>query len=110
MQERRCREKLDKTKIKERPKKASSQKSNKYQELNILETVREEDEAEEPIYVFDKSDHEGAVVDSCADECVTNKERMPHLRAEETPESRQRETWTCAGGKEIKKRKQITVI
>ena len=40
--------------------------------------IREEDKAEEPIYVFDKSDHgkwirEEAVVDSGAVECVTSK-------------------------------------
>ena len=46
--------------------------------------IREEDKAEEPRYVFDKSDHgkwirEEAVVDSGAVECVTSKRRRPHL-------------------------------
>ena len=58
--------------------------NNRYQALSILETIREEDEADEPIYVFDKSDtgkwiREDAVVDSGAFECVTSKEIMPHL-------------------------------
>ena len=44
-------------------------------------------------YMFDKSDtgewiREEAVVDSGAVECVTSKKRMPHLRLEETSESR----------------------
>ena len=34
---------------------------------------------------------------------------MPHLRAEETPESRRGETFTCAGGNEIKKEGKVTV-
>ena len=83
---------------------------NRYQALSILETIREEDEAEEATYVFDKSGkgkwiREQAVVDSGAVECVTSKKRMPHLRVEETPESRRGETWTYAGGNEIKKAK-----
>ena len=87
---------------------------NRYQALSILETIREEDEAEEPIYVFDKSDNgkwitEEAVVDSGAVECVVSKKRMPHLRVEETPESRRRKTRTCAGGNEIKKEGKVTV-
>ena len=32
---------------------------------------------------------------------------MPHFRVEETPQSR--ETWTCAGGNEIKKEGKVTV-
>ena len=57
---------------------------NRYQALSILETIREEDEADDPIYVFDKSDkckwiREDAVVDSGAFECVTSKDIMPHL-------------------------------
>ena len=45
--------------------------NNRCQALSILETIREEDEADEPIYVFDKSDtgkwiREDAVVDSGA--------------------------------------------
>ena len=34
---------------------------------------------------------------------------MPHLKVEETPESRRGETWTCAGGKEIKKEGKVTI-
>ena len=34
---------------------------------------------------------------------------MPHLRVEETPESRRGETWTGAGGNEIKKEGKVTV-
>ena len=88
--------------------------NKRYQALSILETIREEDEAEEPTYVFDKSDNgkwirEEAVVDSCAVECVTSKKRMPHVRVQETPESRRGETWTCAGGIEIKKEGKVTV-
>ena len=64
--------------------------------------------------MFDKSDNgkwirEKAVVDSSAVECVTSKKRMPHLRVEDTPESRRRETRTCAGGNEIKKEGEVTV-
>ena len=45
------------------------------------------------MYVFDQSDNgrwirEEAVVDSGVVECVTSKKGMPHLRVEETPESR----------------------
>ena len=84
------------------------------QARSILESTREEDEAEEPTHVFDQSDNgkwlrEEAVVDSGAVECVTSKKRMPHLRAEETPESRRGETCTCAGGNEIKKEGKVTV-
>ena len=80
----------------------------RYQALSILETISEEDEAEEPMYVFDKSDNgkwirEETVVDRGAVECVTSRKRMPHVRLEETPESRRGETWTCAGGTDIKK-------
>ena len=50
-----------------------------------------------------------AVLDSGAVECVTSRKRMPHLRVEETPESRRGETWTCAGGNEIKKEGKVTV-
>ena len=51
---------------------------------------------EDPINVFDRSDNgkwirEEAVVDSGAAECVTSKKRIPHLRGEETPESRRGE-------------------
>ena len=61
-----------------------------------METIRAEEDAEEPIYMFDKSDNgkrirEEAVVDSGAVECVTVKKRLPHLRVEETPESRRGE-------------------
>ena len=64
--------------------------------------------------VLDKSDtgkwvSEEAVVDSGSVECVTSKNRMPHLRVEETPESRRGETWSCAGGNEIKKEGKVTV-
>ena len=34
---------------------------------------------------------------------------MPDIRVEETPESRRGETWTCAGGKEIKKEGKVTI-
>ena len=107
-------QRVDTRNIQERPKKAPSKKRsqhthNRYQALSIPETIREEDEAEEPIYVFDKSDNgtwikEEVVVDSGAVECATSKKRMLHLRVEETPESRRGETWTCAGGNEIKGR------
>ena len=50
-----------------------------------------------------------AVDDSVAVECVTCRKRMPHLRVEETPESRRGETWTGAGGNEIKKEGKVTV-
>ena len=51
-----------------------------------------------PLYGFDKSDNDNwvrweAVVYSGAVECE------PHLRVEETPESRRGEMWTRAGGK-----------
>ena len=46
---------------------------------------------------------EEAVIDSGVVACVASKKRMPHLRIEETPESRPGETWKCAGGNEIKK-------
>ena len=66
-----------------------------YQASSIPETVREEDEQEEPIFVFDKSDtgnrvREEAVVDSGAVECMTRRRRMPHLRAAETLESKRK--------------------
>ena len=85
---------------------------NRYRALSILDIIREEDEAEEPMYVFDKSDNgrwirQEAAVDSGAVECVTSKKRMLHL-IEETPESRG-ETRTCAGGNVIKKEGKETV-
>ena len=50
-------------------------RQRRYRALSILETIREDDEAAEPIFVFDKSDtgewfREEAVVDSGAVECV----------------------------------------
>ena len=39
------------------------------QQRPILKTIREWDETEEPIYVFEKSDNEDAVVDSCCRVC-----------------------------------------
>ena len=64
--------------------------------------------------VFDKSDtgkwvREEAVVDSGAVECMTSRKRMPHLTVEETPESRRGDTWTYAGGNEIKKEGKLTI-
>ena len=87
---------------------------NRYQQLSMLETIREDDEAEEPKNVIDKSDsskwiREEAVVDSGSVECVTSKKRMLYLRVEGTPESRRGETWTCAGGNEIKKEGKVTL-
>ena len=49
------------------------------------------------------------MVDSGAVECVTSRKRVPHLKVEETPESRRGETLTCAGGKEIKKEGKVTI-
>ena len=65
--------------------------------------------------MFDKSDNgkwirEEAVVDSGAVECVASKKRMPHLRLEETPESRRAETWTCGGGNDIKMEGKVAVV
>ena len=88
---------------------------NKFQMLGILESERsDDDEMEAPIYVFDDNENgrwikEEAVVDSGAVECVTSRNRVPHLKVEETPESRRGETWTCAGGKEIKKEGKVTI-
>ena len=87
---------------------------NRYQALSILENIREEDEAGNHIYLFNKSDNgkwvrDEVVVDSGAVECVTSKKRMPHMRVEKTPEPRRGETWTCAGGSEIKKEGKVTV-
>ena len=52
-------------------------------------------------YVLDDTDRgkwikEEAVVDSGTVECVTSRERVPHLKVEDTPESRRVETWTFA--------------
>ena len=84
--------------------------------LTLCKLVREEDdETEKPMYVFDNSDRgkwvrEGLVANSGAFECVTSKKRMLRLRAEETPESRRGETWTCAGAHEINNEGNVTVI
>ena len=73
---------------------------NKFQMLGILESERsDDDEMEAPIYVFDDNENgrwikEEAVVDSGAVECVTSRNRVPHLKVEETPESRRGETWS----------------
>ena len=59
---------------------------NRCQTLSILETMRDEDEAEEPpIFVFEKSDNgkwirEEVDVDSRIVECETSMKIMPHLR------------------------------
>ena len=88
---------------------------NKFQMLGILESERsDDDEMEAPIYVFDDDENgrwikEEAVVDSGAVECVTSRNRVPHLKVEETPGSRRGETWTCAGGREIKMEGKVTV-
>ena len=92
----------------------STHTHHRYEALCILETNREEDEAEEPTHVFDQSDNgkwlrEEAVVDTGAVECVSSKKRLPHLRVEETPEFRRGKTWTCAGGGEIQKEGKVTV-
>ena len=74
-------ERMDTRKMQERPKKAPSRRRNthnRYQTISVLENIREEDEAEEPIYVFDNGKWlRETVVDSSAAECVTNKKRMP---------------------------------
>ena len=63
---------------------------NKFQMLGILESERsDDDEMEAPIYVFDDNENgrwikEEAVVDSGAVECVTSRNRVPHLKVEET--------------------------
>ena len=88
---------------------------NKFQMLGILASERsDDDEMEAPIYVFDDDENgrwikEEAVVDSGAVGCVTSRNRVPHLQVEETPESRRGETWTCAGGREIKMEGKVTV-
>ena len=77
---------------------------NRFQMLGILESERsDDDDLEAPIYVFDDNENgrwikEEAVVDSGAVECVKSRNRVPHFKVEETPESRRGETWTCAGG------------
>ena len=50
---------------------------------------------------------EEAVVDSGATDCVTSRKRFPHVSVMSTEESRRGETWSCAGGKTIKKEGQM---
>ena len=103
-------------KFQERPKESTVNEKesthNRHQALSNLETIREKDEAEEPVNLFDWSDNgrwiREEAVDSRAVECVTSK-NMQHLRVKETPESRRGETWTCAGENEIKKEGKATV-
>ena len=89
--------------LKERTVKEEESTHNRYQALSNLETIREEDEAEEPMYVFDKSDNgkwiREEAVDSGAVECVTSKKK----------ESRRGEAWTHVGGNEIKREGKVTV-
>ena len=81
---------------------------SKFQALGVLEYAHDEsEEAEAPLYVVDDTNRgrwikEEAVVDSGAVECVASRERVPHLRVEETLQSMRGEIWTCAGEKEIK--------
>ena len=51
-----------------------------YQTLSFLETVRIEDETEEPTKVFDKTDTGKGVRDEAVGECVTSRKIMPHAR------------------------------
>ena len=88
---------------------------NMFQMLGILESKRDDDDdVEAPIHVFDDNENgrwiKGeAVVDSVAVDCATSRKRVPRLKVEETPESRRGETWTCAGGKEIKNECGVTI-
>ena len=50
-----------------------------------------------------------AAGDSGTVECVTGRERVPHLKVEETQESSRGETWTCAGGREMREEGKVTV-
>ena len=73
----------------------------------------DDDDVEAPKKVFDDNENgrwikEEAVVDSGAVECVARRMRVPHLKVEETPQSRRGETWMCAGGTEIKKDGKVT--
>ena len=80
---------------------------NKFQVLSVLGHAPDDtDETEAPIYVVDDTNtgtwtKEEAVVDKGAVECVTSGKRVPHLKVEETPESRRGETWACVGGKRV---------
>ena len=56
-----------------------------------------------------KKGREEAVVDSGAVECVTSRKRVPLSKVDETPESTRGETWTCAGGEEIKTEGEVTI-
>ena len=46
-------------------------------------------------------------MDSGAVDCVTDKDKFPHLKVIPTPESIRGESWTCAGGKKLKKEGEI---
>ena len=66
--------------------------------VGILESDRSDDEdMEAPIYVFDDNESgrwikEEAVFDSGAVKRVARRERVPHLKVDESPESRRGET------------------
>jgi cellular nucleic acid-binding protein len=52
---------------------------------------------------------EEAAVDSGAVDCVANRDRFPHLKVFDTPESIRGEHWTSAGGNHIKKEGEVRV-
>ena len=50
-----------------------------------------------------------AAVDSGAVDPVINQDVVPHLQVQPTPESERGESWTAAGGHEIRKMGEVTV-
>ena len=85
---------------------------NKFEVLSKLEYAPDDnDETEAPIHVVDHTNHgkwikEEAVVDSGAVECVTTRKRVPHLKVEETPDSRRGENVDVRWRKRDQERRQ----
>ena len=84
---------------------------NRFEALSLLDEDHEEEDAILTIAGGSEGKwvKEEAVVDSGAIDCVTNRKRFPHLKVQETAESRRGDTWSCAGGKSIKKEGQISL-
>ena len=84
---------------------------NNHVDINLLEVPNHGGDNGKIFSMSDGADgkwvKEEAVVDSGATDCVTSRKRFPHVSVMSTEESRRGETWSCAGGKTIKKEGQM---
>ena len=104
------------------PEKAAKNKKVRWQEdasdnsmEDILALLCEHEEGGGREYIMSVTEDgytwrkEEAAVDSGSVDCVTSRDRFPHLQVKETPESTRGDSWTCAGGKKITKEGEMSI-